>query len=323
MVTTDELLSIQQDQTQEKDFKLAKVVSLFPSGTAKIQFYGEDTASEKEYSYLSSYKPKQNDIVLVIPFSDTYIIAGRVLFQITLADSTVTEEMLNAALSNYATLTAIANFVTQNTLNNTLSSYSQNGHSHDQLDWENYRAGFNYILNNVPQFIPSSNNIGLGASNYKWKEVYAVAGTINTSDLKLKNSVKSLPQKYKDLFMLFNPVIYKMNDGTSNRFHVGFGAQHVERAMKKLKMDSKDFAGLIKTPVLNKKGNPVKGKYDYGLRYTEFIGLNAAVTQDNSRDIQGMKKIINEQQNTIKNLIERIEKLEEKEGVANDTSNAL
>ena len=31
---------------------MATVVELFTTGTAKIKFFGEDIASEKEYSYL-------------------------------------------------------------------------------------------------------------------------------------------------------------------------------------------------------------------------------------------------------------------------------
>lgn len=307
MVTADEILNLQQGQAQEQDFKLARVVSLFEeTGTAKIQFYGEDVPSEKEYSYLASYKPQAEDIVLVIPFADTYIIAGRILFQVTIPNDTVTEAMLNEALSSYATLDAIANFVTQTILNNTLAGYSENGHTHDQLDWGNYRAGFNYILNNVPQFIPSSTSIGLGAPNYKWKEIYAVAGAINTSDENLKNSIETLPDIYKKLILNLRPIIYKMNDGTSDRYHAGIGARETERIMKDLGIDSKDFAGLIKYEKIDEKGETVSGAYEYGLRYTEFIGPIMGVIQD--------------QEKTINNLLERVEKLE-KEGKKNGTGN--
>ena len=43
---------------EKVSFKLGVVVELFPIGTAKITFDGEEVASEKEYSYLASYKPK-------------------------------------------------------------------------------------------------------------------------------------------------------------------------------------------------------------------------------------------------------------------------
>lgn len=316
MVNTDDMLEIQQQsQEPEKEMKLAKVVSLFETGTAKIQFYGEDTPSEKEYSYLASYKPQINDIVLMIPFADSYIIAGRVLFQMVLDNSIVTEDMLNEILANYVTSETATSFITQTDLDNTLTGYSPTSHKHNELYYggNSYRVGLFYTYNNVPQFVPSSSNVGLGASSYKWKEVYAVTGTINTSDLRKKNSIEALPQKYKELFRLLKPVIYKMNDGTSDRYHVGFISQHIEESMQEIGMDSKEFAGFIKSPALDNEGNEIDGEYDYSLRYTEFIPLNTAM-------IQEQQKIIDEQQKTISNLIIRLEKLEAKVGESIDTS---
>jgi hypothetical protein len=44
------------------------------------------------------------------------------------------------------------------------------------------------------------------------------------SDIRLKNSIEHLSEKYELFFNAMQPVRYKYNDGTSNRFHTGFVA---------------------------------------------------------------------------------------------------
>lgn len=109
MVDVDEFVKLQQGHKNENDFKLATVVELFEIGTAKITFWGEDTPSEKEYSYLSSYKPTVSDTVLIVPFTDTYIIAGKILFKAVVeeGESPIMQADLDAALSNYTTTTTL------------------------------------------------------------------------------------------------------------------------------------------------------------------------------------------------------------------------
>lgn len=78
MITAEELVgSIEQVEDKEL-YKLGTVLSLFPIGTAQVQFDGEDFPSEKEYSYLESYRPKVGDRVLITLASGTYIILGKI-----------------------------------------------------------------------------------------------------------------------------------------------------------------------------------------------------------------------------------------------------
>jgi len=65
------------------NFKMGKVSALFANSTAKVSFDGEGAASEKQYSYLSSYKPVVNDRVLMAYVSGTYIILGKINFEVT------------------------------------------------------------------------------------------------------------------------------------------------------------------------------------------------------------------------------------------------
>jgi len=53
-----------------------------------------------------------------------------------------------------------------------------------------------------------------------------------------------MDSKYSILFDYLNPVIYKYNNGTSNRFHTGFIAQEVVSAIEKANLTTQDFAAV-------------------------------------------------------------------------------
>lgn len=136
------------------------------------------------------------------------------------------------------------------------------------------------------------NGYDLGSGSRRWRDIYAGTGTINTSDRRQKKDISKL-DKIKKFFMSLNPVMFRFNDGDSNRIHHGLIAQEVEEAMTANGLSSVDFAGLIKTP--NEEN---EGEYIYGLRYTEFIPM--------------LIKMVQEQQSTIDGLTARIETLEAK-----------
>lgn len=118
-----------------------------------------------------------------------------------------------------------------------------------------------------------------GASNYPWSAVYASTGEISTSDREKKNSIDYNTEAYGKLFDNLKPCSFKMNDGTSDRRHVGMIAQDVEQAMDEAGLTSKDFAGFVKAPKKDEDEKIIEGEYDYFLRYSEFIGLCIAEIQ--------------------------------------------
>ena len=172
----------------------------------------------------------------------------------------------------------------------------------------------------------------LGSSSYPWRVVYAQTGTINTSDERQKNSINYDMRRYEEFYKRLKPVHYKMNDGTSERFHIGFIAQDVEADLKEAGLESTDFAGFIKSPVYEEQrnvetyeelGNPTtlheKPKvpheeppkaeaqlvethegtgeitdYRYALRYTEFVALNTHMIQKLTKRVEELEAKINE-----------------------------
>ena len=112
----------------------------------------------------------------------------------------------------------------------------------------------------------TSSNYSLGRSTRTWSDVYADNGEIQTSDHNQKNSIEPLPDKYISMLDNVTPVRYKLNDGTSGRYHVGFIAQDVEQAMESAGVSDMEFGGWIKD--VDEDGNTV-----YMLRYTELIAV--------------------------------------------------
>lgn len=110
------------------------------------------------------------------------------------------------------------------------------------------------------------------SSKGMWQAVYAYTSTIQTSDRNLKHDIEDLPDKYLYMLLSLHPRRYKMNNGTSDRYHVGFIAQEVEEAMELYEIDSLEFAGFIKD--VDTEGNEI-----YMLRYEEFIAIHTLAVQ--------------------------------------------
>lgn len=82
MIDAEELVLELDSGESQSNFKLATVTALFANKTAKLQFDGEDVASEKQYAYLESYTPKINDRVLLGVLGGTYVILGKVNYNV-------------------------------------------------------------------------------------------------------------------------------------------------------------------------------------------------------------------------------------------------
>ena len=122
-------------------------------------------------------------------------------------------------------------------------------------------AGFQITANCVPT---SSNSYSLGTGGNLWSAVYAATGAIQSSDERYKNGIDAIPDKYVAMLDHVEPVIYKLNDGTSGRYHAGFISQQVKEAMDATGVDSTEFGGFVIAK--DEEGNDF-----YMLRYEEFI----------------------------------------------------
>lgn len=171
-----------------------------------------------------------------------------------------------------------------------------------------------YIFSNG--FFYTVKGADIGTSAYKWKNIYAQNGTIQTSDRNEKNTIQELTlEQAKKLILGLKLSTYKMNNGTSGRTHWGIISQDLEELLESLGMTSMDFAGFIKSPKVriiteDENGNPleepieevVEGEYDYSLRYDEFIAPHIKVTQDHEDRITILEETVQQQSKEIENL---------------------
>lgn len=122
----------------------------------------------------------------------------------------------------------------------------------------------------------------LGSRNFVWDAIYCSTDTLNGSDRNIKNSIEALPEKYVSMFERIEPKRYKLNSGTSGRFHTGFIAQEVEAAMQECGIDSQEFAGWA-------RAQREDGSETYFLRYSEFIPILWAKVREQEKRLKRLE----------------------------------
>ena len=167
----------------------------------------------------------------------------------------------------------------------------------------------------------------LGDASQKWKAVYAVSGTINSSDRNLKENIAPISDKYAELFDKLVPVSFEFNDSESDRTHLGFISQDVKASMDEVGLTDLDFAAYcrdvkmetvevtdpetgetteVEREVLDENGDPV---YLYSLRYSEFIALNTKMIQLNKQKIAEQEQEIKSLRSEVSDLRKMVEQL--------------
>ncbi len=142
-------------------------------------------------------------------------------------------------------------------------------------------------LSSPSVYIENSANSGLvnlGSSGRKWNQLYAANATISTSDRNLKTNITDMSNTQEQLFNKLHPVTFEFINGSSGRTHYGFISQDVEDSLNELGLKGTDFAGFCKDLCVNENGEAIldedgNKKYDYALRYSEFIALNTYMIQ--------------------------------------------
>lgn len=131
--------------------------------------------------------------------------------------------------------------------------------------------------------IPNANALyNLGSRNFVWDAIYCSTDTLNGSDRNIKNSIEALPEKYVRMFDIVEPRRYKLNSGTSGRFHTGFIAQEVEAAMQECGINSQEFAGWA-------AAKREDGSETYFLRYSEFIPILWAKVREQEKRLKRLE----------------------------------
>lgn len=153
-------------------------------------------------------------------------------------------------------------------------------------------------LDNSKRFMPvADNSYTLGYSGYRWKQVYAAAGSISTSDRNAKKDIAELDNQSYDFVMGLKPSKYRFIENESNRIHYGLIAQDVEILLGKLGIKTDDFAGFVKSQKIKvdeqtRKETIIDGEYEYGLRYEEFIAPIIKTIQMQDKKIKSLESLV-------------------------------
>jgi hypothetical protein len=148
------------------------------------------------------------------------------------------------------------------------------------------------LLSSDANWVPDRDNIWtLGNSTNRWKEVWAVDGTINTSDERLEEGVSDLDYGLDEVLKL-RPVSFTWRDRPEAGRKLGLIAQEVEPVMS-------EVVASTETVVAEGPGDPqpmTKPAENLGIYYSELIPV--------------LIKAVQEQQNEIQEQAERISELE-------------
>lgn len=149
-----------------------------------------------------------------------------------------------------------------------------------------------------------NNSISIGSASLRWSEVFAVNGTINTSDLREKEAIKTLNYGTKSLMQL-NPVAYQWKyekygktlvADKDKRNKIGFIAQELQQVLPEV--------------VQSKHWKEINGKLQQvpmqrlGVNYAEILPVVIQTTQEQQDIITAIKA----QQEEIKKLLIDLEK---------------
>jgi hypothetical protein len=254
--------------------------------TGVIAFYGSDGSNESRAAEIAAYvdgTPGTNDM------------PGRLVFSTTADGASSPTERMRIDANGHVTIYKDASNLARLHLNGSSTRLEYSDSSGDLTFYTNtsgrvqvgYTGGFRPV---------TDNSQALGTSGQRWTAVFAVNGTIQTSDLREKTDIatsslgtdfiKQLrPVSYK--FKVGENIVTKDEDGETDivtprpgeRTHWGFIAQEVKEVADAAGVD---FGGWI----LTDRDDPASTQ---GLRYDQFIAPLTKALQEALEKIETLE----------------------------------
>gem|GEM_PF-5530573 len=147
-----------------------------------------------------------------------------------------------------------------------------------------------WVNRNDNDLEPYDDNLtDLGTSLYRFRNIYAANGTIQTSDARMKKNISPLNYGI-DAVMKLRPVAYdwkNQQDGVERQ--IGFIAQEVETIIPEAVVHMQVSAETIQRA--KDAGKPVAAITDpYGMKYSELIPVLAKAIQEQQQKIEQLEK---------------------------------
>lgn len=157
--------------------------------------------------------------------------------------------------------------------NVTVNFYSFANGQYETLRWVD--SGSDQGFRFSGPVMPSTDNAqNLGKASYRWQAVYAVNGTIQTSDEREKRDIVPLALD-EALFESIEPIAFKRKDDPEGRLHWGFGARHTEKALS-----AHGITGHAMIHAENDK---------YSMNYSELLPALWVVVQNQQQQIKELR----------------------------------
>lgn len=137
----------------------------------------------------------------------------------------------------------------------------------------------------------NDNSTDMGNPIYRWANIYAGNGVIQTSDARMKTNITNLTSGLNKVMQL-RPVSYNWinpNDGKGTE--IGFIAQEVEKVVPEAVVHS--FASEEQLANAKANGKPIPAITDpYAMKYTELIPVLTKAIQEQQAQIELLQKEI-------------------------------
>ena len=194
-------------------------------------------------------------------------IANNSITNSKIADNAVGTQKIN---DGSVGLVDLASPTGKNTVANTILKWDGSAWGYDQITIDNFlTAGTTSV------FHTGDGTADLGASNHRWKVIYATNTVINTSDKNLKKNIMNTPYGLRDILKM-RPVHFNWKtENDSDKKHIGFIAQEINE---------------IVPEVIDRQVND--GKEIYGMKYTELIPILVKSIQEQQKMIDDLKSEI-------------------------------
>lgn len=118
------------------------------------------------------------------------------------------------------------------------------------------------------RFAPNYGGMALGSSGNRWYRLYSSVGCDTSSDIRLKNSIRSYDERYEAMYMDMQPVTFELNSVPGQR-QGGLIAQWTKDAMTKHGITDSDFGAYNYHPEDD----------TYGIIYEQLTSLNMHMVQ--------------------------------------------
>lgn len=157
-----------------------------------------------------------------------------------------------------------------------------------------YSSSYNAAANLVGSYMCFEGNnetyCQLGRSSMRWKALYAVSGTIQTSDKRRKTDASYDLEKIKQVLSVVKPLSFRYNDIENDKIRFGVYAQDFEKELVNAGFDPADIAALTVDEI--EPDDVITDGKIYGIGYDQFIPVAIGMIQDLQDEIKNLKETL-------------------------------